>query len=186
MVATSCDLNALRCTTKVPQVRLHGSGGGVFVDHRPPGTPVIPWYLNKISRQRSFTSVQTFHTHTPCSRQGEVLKTRWRWWWKQGWEWDEHEDEMEKYLTGAQGGERKSRGREQTPTPTHLAGAGKPWKGKRKEKRRPTETEQNQRKGGRQKRLNQPTAAKPRTSARAGPNLPKKGGTHEIGDRTGN
>ena len=49
---TSCDLNAPRCTTKVPQVRLHGSRGGVFVDHRPgevsslitdlPGTLVIP------------------------------------------------------------------------------------------------------------------------------------------------
>ena len=25
MVATSCDLNAPRCTTKVPQLRLHGS-----------------------------------------------------------------------------------------------------------------------------------------------------------------
>ena len=37
MVATSCDLNAPRCTTKVLQVRLHGSRGGVFVDHRPPG-----------------------------------------------------------------------------------------------------------------------------------------------------
>ena len=37
-----CDLNAPRCTTTVPQVRLHGSRGGVFVDHRPRGTPVIP------------------------------------------------------------------------------------------------------------------------------------------------
>ena len=42
MVATSCDLNAPRCTTKAQQVRLHGSRGGVFVDHRPPGDPGDP------------------------------------------------------------------------------------------------------------------------------------------------
>ena len=40
MVATGCDLNAPTCTTKAPQVRLHGSRGGVFVDHRPPGDPL--------------------------------------------------------------------------------------------------------------------------------------------------
>ena len=66
MLATSCDLNAPRCTTKVPQVRLHRSLGGAFIDHRPPRTPVIPCSNNIyiMSRQRSFTSVQTFHTHT--------------------------------------------------------------------------------------------------------------------------
>ena len=49
MVATSCDLNALRCNTTTQQVRLHGSRGGVFVDHRPsPGTPVIPCVKDKI------------------------------------------------------------------------------------------------------------------------------------------
>ena len=68
MVVTSCDLNAPRCTTKVPQVRLHRSLGGAFIDHRPPRTPVIPCsnniYIYIMSRQRSFTSVQTFHTHT--------------------------------------------------------------------------------------------------------------------------
>jgi len=42
MVATSCDLNVPRCTTTVPQVRLHGSRGGVFVDHRPPRDPGDP------------------------------------------------------------------------------------------------------------------------------------------------
>ena len=42
MVATSCDLNAPRCTTKAQQVRLHRSRGGVFVDHRPPGDPGDP------------------------------------------------------------------------------------------------------------------------------------------------
>ena len=42
MVATSCDLTAPRCTTKAPQLRLHGSRGGVFVDHRPPRDPGDP------------------------------------------------------------------------------------------------------------------------------------------------
>ena len=86
---------------------------------------------------------------------------RWRWGWKGEWSWDENENEMKDYLTGTRGGERKRRGKEQTPTPTHLApGAGKPWKGKRREKRRPTDTEQDQRRGGRRKRLNQPNTAK--------------------------
>ena len=39
MVTTSCDLYAPRCVTKVPQVRLHGSRGGVFIGHRPPRDP---------------------------------------------------------------------------------------------------------------------------------------------------
>ena len=42
MVTTSCVLNAPRCVTIVPRVRLHGSRGGVFVDHRPPRDPGDP------------------------------------------------------------------------------------------------------------------------------------------------
>ena len=70
MVATSCDLYAPRCATTVPQVRFHGSRGGVFIGHRPPGTPVTPClkyniiYYIEMNGQRSFTSVQTCHTHT--------------------------------------------------------------------------------------------------------------------------
>ena len=64
MVATSCDLNAPRCATTVPQVRLHGSRRGVFVGHRPPGTPVTPCKI------RSFTSIQMVHTHAPPRRGG--------------------------------------------------------------------------------------------------------------------
>ena len=45
MVATSCDLNAPRCTTTAQQVRLHGSRGGVFVNHRPPRDPGDPLLL---------------------------------------------------------------------------------------------------------------------------------------------
>ena len=48
MEATSCDLNAPRYTTTVPLVRFHRSRGGVFVDHRPPGTPVIPSHIYNI------------------------------------------------------------------------------------------------------------------------------------------
>ena len=42
MVATSCDLNAPRCTTTVPLVRLHRSRGVSSLITDPPGTPVIP------------------------------------------------------------------------------------------------------------------------------------------------
>ena len=48
VVATSCDLNAPRCTTTVPQVRLHGSRGGVFVGHRPPRDPGDPLQLIEV------------------------------------------------------------------------------------------------------------------------------------------
>ena len=64
-MATSCDLNAPRCTTEVLRVRLHGSRGGVFVGHRPPRDPGDPphIYINN----RSFNVP---HTHTPCLWQG--------------------------------------------------------------------------------------------------------------------
>ena len=47
MVATSCDLNVPRCTTKAQQVRLHGSREVSSLITDPPGTPVIPC-CNKI------------------------------------------------------------------------------------------------------------------------------------------
>ena len=46
-VATSCDLNAPRCTTEVLRVRFHGYGGSVYVGHRPPETPVPLQYMKK-------------------------------------------------------------------------------------------------------------------------------------------
>ena len=65
MVTTSCVLNAPRCVTTVPRVRLHGSRGGVFVDHRPPRDPGDPPLIDiYIYINRSFTSVQMCHTHT--------------------------------------------------------------------------------------------------------------------------
>ena len=42
MVTTSCGLYAPRCVTTVPQVRFHGSRGGVFIDHRTPPGPRWP------------------------------------------------------------------------------------------------------------------------------------------------
>ena len=63
VVATSCDLNAPRCTTTVPQVRLHGSRGGVFVGHRPPRDPGDPLQLIEVLHLfRWHTHTQT-HTH---------------------------------------------------------------------------------------------------------------------------
>ena len=45
-MATSCDLNAPRCTTEVLRVRrLHGSRGGVFIGHRPPRDPGDPPHI---------------------------------------------------------------------------------------------------------------------------------------------
>ena len=51
------------------QVRLHGPREVSSLITDPPGTPVIPCLkkYNIMSRQRSFTSVQTFHTHTHLS-----------------------------------------------------------------------------------------------------------------------
>ena len=69
MVTTSCVLYAPRCVTTVPRVRLHGSRGGVFVDHRPPRDPGDPPHIY-ITSTRSFTSIQMCHTHTPCLWQG--------------------------------------------------------------------------------------------------------------------
>ena len=65
-VATSCDLNAPRCTTEVLRVRFHGSRGGVFVGHRPPGTPVTPRDIYKKEEvwQKFFTYSDVTHTHT--------------------------------------------------------------------------------------------------------------------------
>ena len=64
MVTTSCDLYAPRCVTTVPQVRFHGSRGGVFIGHRPPRDPGDPLQI------RSFTSIQMVHTHAPPQRGG--------------------------------------------------------------------------------------------------------------------
>ena len=66
MVATSCDWNAPRCTTKVPRVRLHGSRGGVFVGHRPLRHPGDPrQYMKKGISQKFHIYSDVTHAHTP-------------------------------------------------------------------------------------------------------------------------
>ena len=86
---------------------------------------------------------------------------RWR------WKWDES------YLTRTRRGERKRRGKEQTATQANLAQSGETLKGQGKRKAEADGHGTRPAEGKRQKRLNQPTMAKPKpTSARAGPNLP--------------
>ena len=163
MVATSCDLNVPRCTTKGQQVRLHGSREVSSLITEPPVIPCCNKNISymKLSCQRSFTSVQTFHTHTPCLRKGGLLANEVKERLKREWRWYESEDEMKNYPTGTRGGERKREGGGKHRHQHTWPGAGKPWKGKGKEKRRPTDTEKDQRRGEGRKCLNQPTTAKP-------------------------
>ena len=60
MVATSCDLNAPRCTTKAQQVRLHGSRGCVFIGHRRPRDLGIIRVAGEVLR------LFRRYTRTPC------------------------------------------------------------------------------------------------------------------------
>ena len=118
VVATSCDLNAPRCTTTVPQVRLHGSRGGVFVGHRPPRDPGDP-----LQGKKFYIYSDGTHTHAP-PRRGR---------------WNENESEMTMKMKwtlpnqDAKRGTQKKRDRENTNT-THLARNGQTLKrqGKRK------------------------------------------------------
>ena len=69
-MATSCDLNAPRCTTEVLRVRSHGSRGGVFVGHRPPRDPGVPSYLKKEIAQKFYIYTDVTHTRThSCSEE---------------------------------------------------------------------------------------------------------------------
>ena len=71
VVATSCDLNAPRCTTTVPQVRLHGSRGGVFVGHRPPRDPGDP-----LQDKKFYIYSDGTHTHTPHRGGADEMKMK--------------------------------------------------------------------------------------------------------------
>ena len=146
VVATSCDLNAPRCTTTVPQVRLHGSRGGVFVGHRPPRDPGDP-----LQDKKFYIYSDGTHTHTPHRGGADEMKMKVRWQWK----WNEH------YLTRTRRGERKRRGTERTPTRHTWPETGKPLKrqGKRKAE---ADGQRNKTSGGGEgrKRLNQPNTAK--------------------------
>ena len=136
---------APRCVTTVPRVRLHGSPGGVFVGHRPPrdpgDPPLIYNYIN-----RSLTSIQTVHTHTPRLRQGGARKNEMKMRMKGEWKWDDHENEMKSYLTKTRRGGTQEK-KERTPTRHTWPGTGKPWKGKGKGKAEGRRT-RNQTSGG--------------------------------------
>ena len=82
-------------------------------------------------------------------------------------------------------GTQKKRERENTNTNTPGPEPANPERAR--EKKSGGRRKRSKTTGGRQNRLNQPTTAKPKhTSARAGPDLPKEGSTHEIVDRMGN
>ena len=138
MVATSCDLNVPRCTTKGQQVRLHGSREVSSLITEPPGPPwslaVIKYIIYEIELPAKFYVCSDVpHTHPAL---GRVVSLQMR--WRRGWRGNEDdmkvEDEMKNYPTGTRGGERKRRGRGQTPTPTHLARSGQTLKGQGKRK----------------------------------------------------
>ena len=119
-VATSCDLNAPRCTTE-----------GVFVGHRPPRDPSDPPHYDIFIG--SFTSIQTCHTHTPCLWQGGAMenevKMRMKGGMKVRWTWKWSERLLNK---NAKRGTQKKREREYIPT--HLARSGQTLKGQGKRK----------------------------------------------------
>ena len=129
---------------------------------------------------RTHTHTHT-HTRTHTSRSSGAdemtMKVKWKWQWN------------DNYLARMRRGELKRRGTERTPTRHTWPGAGKPWKGKGKEKRRPTDTGQDQRRGGRRKRLNQPNTAKTYAYLGTRRTQPTWRGestrTHEIGDPWG-
>ena len=85
MVATSCDLNVPRCTTKAQQVRLHGSREVSSLITDPPGTPVIPccnkiyhiwnWAASEVLRlfRRSTHTLDWFHSVPVETRGGNRI-----------------------------------------------------------------------------------------------------------------
>lgn len=98
MVVSSCDLKAPRCTTTVPQVRLHGPQGvsSLVTDPRGPRWPhaLIKWWP---ASPRSFTSTRrSTHTHTRWHQKrlhtcnpdetsisySRLLICDWHWWSK--------------------------------------------------------------------------------------------------------
>ena len=161
----------------------------------PPGprwSPALNIYNIQMNRDRSFTSIQTVHTHThPAFGRVVSRQMRWRWGWKGEWTWNESENEMKDYSTGTRGGKRKTRGEEQTPTPTHLARSGQTLKGQGGGKAetdghraRPAEGGED---GSAWTNLTQRNLRLPRHAQDPnGPDLPGEGKTHEIGDQMGN
>ena len=141
------------------QVRFHRYPGGVFVGHRPPGTPVAACNITKF-----YISTDGTRTHTHAPQQ------RGRWWkgnesemtMKMAWQllnWD-----------ARRGAQKKKGKKEKTPTPTHLAQSGQTLKGQGKRTSGRTTDQRPTRGGGRGEApdTTYKARAKP-TSAREGP-----------------
>ena len=123
---------------------------------------------------RSFTSVQMFHTHTHAPLPRGFLRLRqMRWRWK----WKENGNEMTMKMRwqllnrNTRGGTQKRKGkREYTNTNTPSPKRANPERAREKKKRTDDGPNANQRRGGGQKRLTQPTRREPKpTPAREGP-----------------
>ena len=164
--------------TRVPGRCLHWSP-------TPPGPRWPPAYIYNINN-RSFTSMQMCHTHTPCLWQGGATENEVKMRMKGKWRWDGHEDEMKRYLTRTRRGERKRRRREHqhnTPGPERA----NPERAREKKSGGSTDTEQDQRRGGKDESAwtNLTRREPTHTSARDGTDLPGQGRTHEVGDQWG-
>ena len=138
------------------------------------------------TRNRSFTSIQMCHTHTPCLWQGGATENEVKMRMRGKWRWDDLENEMKNYLTRTRRGERKRRRREHqhdTPDPERA----NPERAREKKSGGSTDTEQDQRRGGKDESAwtNLTKREPTHTSARDGADLPGEGRTHEIGDQWG-
>ena len=177
--------------SRVPGRCLHWSPNPPQPRWPPAVNIILIWYniiyfnliYNMMSHERSFSFVQTFHTHTPCLWQGGVrahevkmrmrrgMMMRWKWRW----------DERLLNRDPRRGTQKKREGA--NPHQHTWPGAGKRWKGKKNGGRR-TRNKTSGGGGEDGSAWTNLTQRKPTpTSARAGPNLPREGRTHEIGDQ---
>ena len=123
--------------------------------------------------ERSFSSVQTFHTHTPCrSRVGEMeMKMTWQWTWG---------DTLHKRDT-RRGTQKKKEERRKHQHHTPSPKRANPGRAREKKRRKDDGPKTDQRRGG-QKRLTQPTRREPNLPRHAkDSNLTQHERTHEIG-----
>ena len=194
MVATSCDLNAPRCTTKAQQVTFcTGPRGGVLHwSPTPPGDPGDPpalkykniIYYNMMNPQSFHVCSEVPHTHThpafgqggcPCNEVKMKMERGMKMKYEK-WKWDE-------WLLNRvpEEGIAKEEGRRKH-TPTPLARSGQTLKGQGKRKAevdghgtRPAE-------GGKDVGSGAKTYAYLGTRRT---HLPREGRTHEMGDHMG-
>ena len=114
--------------------------------------PLTAMFPNAPLQHSEVLHLYGWYTHTPRNSGADEMKMKVRWQWK----WNES------YLTSTRRGERKRRGQEQTPTQT--AGPERANAERAREKKSGGRRTRNKTSGGggRRKRLNQPTTAKPK------------------------